>query len=104
MRRDSEYGVTNSGFEKKMLCELNFETQTHACVFYKDGCVKCKMTVNKLHMPCKTIRATQEDVDRLISYGVHAMPYVEVYEHSKVADVWSDFRADKIKKWNDMAK
>lgn len=78
-------------------------------IYYKLNCPKCRLTITQL----KSVNAhiakiyvdTEDDsensvLNQLRQAGYKSFPVVKVYDTSnQLVDVWSDFRADKIKEW-----
>lgn len=77
-------------------------------IYYKDGCPKCRLTINQLK-PLFKLNLIKLDVNKpnLILYqlkkqGFQSFPVVKVHQDNKLIDQWCDFRVDKIKQLKEM--
>ena len=78
-------------------------------IYYKLNCPKCRLTITQLksvNAHIAKIYVDTEDISKnsvlnqLRRAGYKSFPVVKVYDTSnQLVDVWSDFRADKIKEW-----
>ena len=78
-------------------------------IYYKLNCPKCRLTIAQLksvnaHIAKIYVDTTDSSknsvLNQLRQAGYKSFPVVKVYNTSnQLVDVWSDFRADKIKEW-----
>ncbi|KRL07964.1 hypothetical protein [Liquorilactobacillus hordei] len=74
----------------------------NAKVYWKDGCSRCKQTMNLFKIPFESVKASQEFIEYLKEEKeVRSMPYVEIFDKDRrIVDSWSNFEYDKIREWN----
>ena len=81
-----------------------------AIIYHTEGCVKCKITSQRLNMETEMILVdAKNDSDKLIidnfrKKGYKSFPVVQVYHNEDLVDEWNDFNINKIKYWNDKNK
>ncbi|WP_010078327.1 hypothetical protein [Liquorilactobacillus mali] len=83
------------------------ENRYQATVIWKDNCIKCKITMERLKLPFKPVKLSSDIIDWLKNEKeVRTMPFVQVYDLKKdeIVDEWSNLRPDKITEWNRKAK
>ena len=81
-----------------------------AIIYHTEGCVKCKLTSQRLNMETEMILVdAKNESDKLIidnfrKKGYKSFPVVKVYHNEDMVDEWNDFNINKIKYWNDKNK